>query len=216
MDTAREIPSGREDEPVKGERGQAAGASPPVRANALDALLAGLQAGMAGTLAMLAWFGLSTAWQGRGFWRAENLMASVFYGASAVRAGFSWRTVSGLALYLVLYSLLGAAVALLLRRRLARVRTMLLSIAIAVLWYYITFHWLWRSLAPPLAFLHAEQPTLLGHVIYGLWLGRFPEYLIGDQGARIGDQEAQLPALEGAPGAADTPPANSDNHLREP
>ncbi len=209
MGTASEIPSGREDEPVKGAEEQPEGTAPQRPADALTAAMAGLQAGMAGTLAMLAWLGLSSAWQGRSFWRAENLMASAFYGAGAIRAGFGGRTVSGLALYVVLYSLLGAAVALILRRRLARVRTVLLSIAIAVFWYYVSFHWMWRSVAPPLAMLHAEQPTLLGHVIYGLWLGRYPEYL-RDQGSGIGDQGAQPHGAEDAPGA------DPDNPLREP
>jgi hypothetical protein len=193
MGTASEIPSGREDELAKGARGEPVREAPKRPADALTTLLAGLQAGMTGALAMLAWLGLSSAWQGRSFWRAENLMASAFYGARAIRAGFSGRTISGLALYLVLYSLLGAAAALILRERLARVRTVLLSIAIAVVWYYASFHWMWRSAAPQLALLHAEQPTILGHVIYGMWLGRYPEYVRRVQGSVVGDQEAQAP-----------------------
>lgn len=198
MGTASEIPSGREDKPVNGAWEEPVRQAPPRPADALTAALAGLQAGMAGTLAMLAWLGLSSAWQGHSFWRTENLMASAFYG-SGIRAGFSGRTISGVALYLVLYSLLGAAAALVLRERLARVRTVLLSIGIALFWYYVSFHWIWRSVAPPLAFLHAQQSTLLGHVIYGLWLGRYPEYLGRDQGSVVADQVAQ------APGAGEVP-----------
>src|SRR5437764_14484293 len=90
------------------------------RPDALSSTLAGLQAGMLGVCWMLAWLGLSAVWQRRSFWTAENLMATAFYGERALRSGFASRTLSGLALYLLLYSLLGALFAALLRNRLWR------------------------------------------------------------------------------------------------
>ena len=78
----------------------------------LTAFLAGLQAGMVGVWWMLAWMGASAVWQRRSFWTPENLMASVFYGDAAIRPGFAASTVSGLALYVLLYSLLGAGFAM--------------------------------------------------------------------------------------------------------
>ena len=86
------------------------------RPRALSAFLAGLQGGMIGVLCMLAWLGVSATWQQRSFWTAENLMASVFYGARAIRSGFAGETLSGLAMYVVLYSLLGALFAVLCSR----------------------------------------------------------------------------------------------------
>src|ERR1039457_5804178 len=74
-------------------------------ANPLAVSLAGLQAGMIGICWMLAWLGVSAMGQRRRFWTAENLMATVFHGDTAIRRGFASSTLSGLALYLLAYSL---------------------------------------------------------------------------------------------------------------
>ena len=151
---------------------------PPERpAGGMEWLLAGLQAGMVGVLLMLAWLGTDAVWQQRSFWTAENLMASVFYGTRSIHSGFASRTLPGVALYLVLYSLLGALVAVVVRNRLRRPRTMLLCIVLALVWYYASFRWIWERVMPLVALLHAERPTVLGHLIYGLWLGRYPAYI---------------------------------------
>jgi hypothetical protein len=132
---------------------------------------------MVGVLLMLAWLGVSAIWQQRSFWTAENLMASAFYGPTSIHSGFASRTLPGLALYLVLYSLLGALLGVVVRNRATRLRTVLAAIFFAMVWYYATFHWMYERVMPLVALLHAERPTAIGHVIYGLWLGRFPEYL---------------------------------------
>src|SRR5689334_5528611 len=90
------------------------------RPTRLSALSAGLQAGMLGVCWMLLWLGVSSVWQRRSFWTAENLMASAFYGDLAIRSGFAARTLSGLALYLLIYSTLGALFGLLVNDRLPR------------------------------------------------------------------------------------------------
>jgi hypothetical protein len=146
----------------------------PARAPAsgVDALLSGLQSGVLGALAMLAWLGVSARWQRRGFWTAANLMASYFYGESAIRSGFSWSTVSGLALYLFLYGLLGACFGMLVARRVRGLRLALLALIYGLAWYYLSFGILWKKLAPLVVLLHAERPTVLGHVIYGSFLAR--------------------------------------------
>jgi len=140
----------------------------------VDAFLAGLQAGMLGTLWMLAWMGLSATWQRRSFWTAENLVASALHPNDTIPADFEWSTVSGLALYLLLYSLLGALFAILaVRRRPQPVRAMLLASIFALACYYFLFHLFWKAVSPAIAFLHPEQSTILGHLIYGVSLGRF-------------------------------------------
>jgi hypothetical protein len=149
------------------------------RERALRAFLAGLEAGMLGAICLLAWLGASAVWKGRGFWTAANLMASVFYGAGAIRAGFSGSTLSGVALYLLLYSLLGALFAMAFQTRMPRLRLTLVSILFAIFWYYLSFRVLWRAAAPLLARLHYAQATVWGHVIYGAMLSRYPVYLAG-------------------------------------
>jgi hypothetical protein len=146
------------------------------RPRAFPAFLAGLQGGTIGVLCMLAWLGVSAVWQQRSFWTAENLMASAFYGQRAIRSGFAGETLSGLATYVVLYGLLGAAFAALVRDRLPRLRTFLLSLVFALGWYYLSFRVLWRSIMPLVALLHVQGTTAFGHLIYGAVLGRYPAH----------------------------------------
>jgi hypothetical protein len=143
----------------------------------LALILAGLQAGMIAALWMLAWMGLSAVWQRRSFWTSENLLSTVFYGPPAVRDGFSAATVSGLALYLLVYSSLGLVFATALGSKLPMRTLLLAGISVGLAWYYLSFHVLWRSLSPLVLLLHTVRPTIAGHVLYGAILARFPKYL---------------------------------------
>jgi hypothetical protein len=145
---------------------------------ALAALLAGLQAGMLGACWMLVWLGVSSAWQRRSFWTAANLMATLFYGDRAIRDGFARSTLSGVAVYILLYSTLGALFALALRSRLPRLRLFLVSVAFALAWYYVSFTLLWKAAIPLVTLLHSAQPMILGHLVFGACLGRYPVYLV--------------------------------------
>jgi hypothetical protein len=143
----------------------------------LSTFLAGLQAGMVGVWWMLAWMGASAVWERRSFWTPENLMASVFYGNAAIRRGFAASTVSGLALYVLLYSLLGAGFAMAVAGRLPRPRLALATIAFALCWYYAAFHLAAKTVWPLVALLDTGRTTFLGHALYGAVLARFPVYL---------------------------------------
>jgi hypothetical protein len=146
-------------------------------AAALSALLAGLAAGMTGAFWMLFAMGATAAWKRLSFWTPENLFATFFYGEAALHSGFSSRTVSGLALYLLIYSGLGALFALAVRDRLPRMRVTLLAVLFAICWYYTSFRLLWKTAMPLVALLHQERPTIFGHVIYGAILGRYPVFM---------------------------------------
>jgi hypothetical protein len=158
---------------------------------------------MVAALWMLAWLGSSAVWQGRSFWTAENLLASTFYGGSAIRSGFSHHTMSGLALYLIIYSMLGCLVAAVLRWKLHAWPLLMVSVVVALGWYYFSFHVIWKSVSPLIPLLHAERPTILGHVIYGAVLARFPRYLPRPAG------RAAEPAAEAARNALELPAAES-------
>jgi hypothetical protein len=149
-------------------------AAPPRR---FVALLAGLQAGMIAVLAMLAWMGSSAVWQRRSFWTSANLLATTFYGSTAVHSGFSSSTVSGLALYLLVYSTLGGFFAAAAGWKPATARLLLAGIAVALVWYYVSFHFVWNAISPLVSLLHPVRPTIVGHIIYGAVIGRFPQYL---------------------------------------
>ncbi len=147
------------------------------QARALSACLAGVQAGIIGTCWMLLWLGITAKWQQRSFWTPENLIASVFYGGGSIRSGFAWSTVVGLALYLLIYSLVGALFALALNRRVTRRQAVLGGMLFAVAWYFVSFRLLWKSVMPLVALLHTERPTVIGHLLFGAIMGRFPVYL---------------------------------------
>jgi hypothetical protein len=146
-------------------------------ADALSAGLAGLQAGMLGALCMLAWLGIDSSWGRRGFWKDENLFATFFYGDDAIRASFGIRTMPGLALYLIVYSALGCIFALALRNRFLPLRRLLAALIFAMGWFYLSFHLLWKSAMPLVYLLYADRPMIVGHLIYGACLARFPGYL---------------------------------------
>jgi len=146
-------------------------------ANPLTRFLAGLQAGMMAVIVMLGWLGVSAMWQRHTFWTAPNQMATVFRGGSAIVPGFGPYTASGLALYLLLYSLLGGIFALVVPRRLTSFGTMLSGVLLGVGWYYLWFRALGQSLMPLVWLLHSERPMTFGHVLYGVMLARYPVYL---------------------------------------
>jgi hypothetical protein len=174
---------------------------------AFSAMLAGLQAGMVGALWMLAWFGVSSAWQNRGFWNSENLFATVFYGGDAVRSDFGVRTLPGLALYLLLYSLLGGIFALALRGRTRSGRLTLAGILFSLGWFYISFHVLWKSAMPLVYLLYPDRPTVVGHLIFGACIGRFPAHYPG----RTSKPAAPDPLESPPPGDAVEPEAQPES-----
>jgi hypothetical protein len=143
----------------------------------LSLLLAGLQAGMIGALMLLAWMGFSATMQRRSFWTAANLMGTVFHGGDAIHSGFTSSTLVGLAFYLVAYSLLGSLFAVALRLRLPSLRRRLVAVLFALCWYYFFFRLASRPFAPLIDLLHVENTTLIGHLIYGTVLGRYPAFL---------------------------------------
>ena len=143
----------------------------------LATFLAGLEGGTVGVLCMLAWLGVSSMWQQRSFWAPENLMATAFNRNSSLAPVFTWTTCAGLALYILLYSLLGAAFSSLARDRVPQRRVMLLAVIFALSWYYFSFRWVFKLVLPLVALLHVEHATLVGHLLFGTMLGRYPLYV---------------------------------------
>jgi hypothetical protein len=142
----------------------------------LATVLAGLEAGTVGVLWMLAWLGVSSMWQQRSFWAPENLMATAFDRNATLAPVFTWATCAGLAVYVVIYSVLSMVFAALLGNRVPRNRVMPVAVAFAVAWYYFSFRWIFKSALPLVALLHVEHPTLVGHLLFGTILGRYPVY----------------------------------------
>jgi hypothetical protein len=143
----------------------------------LATFLAGLEGGTVGVLWMLGWLGVSSVWQQRSFWAPENLMATAFDRNSNLAPMFTWATCAGLALYVLIYSALGAAFSSLVRDRVPNKRVMLLAVIFAIAWYYFSFRGIFKLVLPLVALLHVERATLVGHLLYGTMLGRYPAYV---------------------------------------
>jgi len=140
-------------------------------------LLAGLQAGVIAVLALLGWLALASSWYRRSIWTSANIMATTFYGEVALRQRFTFRTLGGLALYVVVYGIIGALFGLALESRGGSARVVLLGVLVGLGWYYLSFSLLWRTLNPLITLYTHRGPMLAGHLLYGAMLGRFPRYL---------------------------------------
>lgn len=142
------------------------------------AALAGFEAGMSGSLVMLLCLGLASVWYRHSVWHAANVMASTFYGDSVIGPGFTRHTLSGLAVYLILYSLFGALFgATMYGSNWSRLRLALLGMLAAVAWYYLWFGLVWPRVNPLVQIYTHDRPMFWGHLLYGAMLGRFPIYL---------------------------------------
>src|SRR5436190_22801344 len=67
----------------------------------INLVMAGIEAGILGGLFIMAWLALLSVMQGRSIWSISNLLASTFYGEAAMRRGFRWTSLSGMALQLI-------------------------------------------------------------------------------------------------------------------
>jgi hypothetical protein len=140
-------------------------------------LLAGLQAGIIAALVLLGWLALASAWYRHSIWTSANILATTFYGEAALGGVFTSRTVAGLALYLMLYGIVGALFGLALASRESGLRLTLIGVLAGLGWYYLSFALLWRIINPLISLYTHRGPMIAGHVLYGALLGRFPTYL---------------------------------------
>ncbi len=156
--------------------------------------LAGIQAGVAGALALLAYLALDSFWHRRSIWTVPNLLASTFYGESAYRQGFGMRTSAGVALLLVIYGLLGAMFGLVIRDHGTMLRVAFLGLIFGTAWFFVSFDWMWKHVNPLVPIYYPQRAMLVGHLLYGTVLGgRFPAYRKEMSGER---QPEVLPPAE--------------------
>jgi hypothetical protein len=104
-------------------------------------------------------------------------MATTFYGEAALTPRFSSRTLAGLALYLVLYGIIGALFGLAVPTRAPGLRMTLMGVLVGLGWYYLSYALVWRNLNPLITLYTHVGPMMAGHILYGGFLGRFPRYL---------------------------------------
>ncbi len=137
--------------------------------------LAGIQAGVIGALVLLGYLAVDSAWHRRSVWTVPNLLASTFYGDSAYRQEFNSRTSTGVALFVVIYGLLGGLFGLLVRDHGSLTRAAVLGLIYGTAWFFLSFDWLWKHVNPLVPLYSPDRAMLVGHLLYGAVLGgRFP------------------------------------------
>lgn len=133
-------------------------------------ILAGLEAGVLGGVAMLAWLIATSSWRQQPWWAFPNLMASGLFGEAIFRLGFGLASWSGMALLVFMAGLLGSLFALLVPESVSTFRFVLLAFLAGLGWYYATESPALNRWAP-LVPLYTPKPVLYSaHLIYGLSL----------------------------------------------
>ena len=138
--------------------------------------LAGVESGVIGGVFMLAWLALLSLLQGRSIWSTPNLLASTFYGEVALRRGFRWTSLSGVALHLVMTAMAGLMFGLAVSSIASRRRVMLLGFASGMAWYFLSLGFFWKLMNPIVPVYGSGGGMLLAHLGLGYFLGSFPKY----------------------------------------
>ena len=124
--------------------------------------LAGLQAGTVGVLVLLGYLMADAVWRRQSVWRVPNLLASSLNDDGRIRAAFSFRTVSGLALAIVVYGTLGALVGVQTPERLSRGYVLLIRLQAASAWFAFSSVFLWGQ-----ALGSSGLALWVAHLLYG-------------------------------------------------
>ena len=163
-------------------------------------ILAGLEAGVLGGLLMLGILTAHSALRTGSPWTPANLLASTFYGEDAFIPAFRATTLAGIALHLAITGMLGIVFGLAIRDSGNHLRVFLIGVICGVGWYYISYRLLWRPLNPLVPLYTAERPMLVGHLMLGAMLGRFPGWLEGVRRGFSAGRPTVLPADRSLPG----------------
>src|SRR5437870_2489727 len=129
--------------------------------------MAGVEAGVLGGLFMMAWLAMLSLLQGRSAWSVPNLLASTFYGEAALRRGFRWTTLSGVALQVIVSAAAGLLFGLAVGGMANRGRVMALGLAAGVAWYFLSLGVFWRYVNPMVPLYTRGGGMLLAHVGMG-------------------------------------------------
>ena len=126
---------------------------------------------------MMVWLALLSLLQGRSMWSIPNLLASTFYGEAALRRGFRWTSLSGVALHVIVSATAGLLFGLAVGGIVNRGRVMLLGLAAGVAWYFLSVGFFWNYVNPMVPLYSRGGGMLLAHIGLGVFLGSFPRYL---------------------------------------
>jgi hypothetical protein len=169
----------------------------------LRSALGGLEAGVLGSLGMLATFVVAAIADRRSWWLVPNLVATAFHGPDAYTASLTRSTLTGIGFFVVLYGLLGVAWGLLWGDR--PVKRLWLGGAVTGYLVYLLFRaMLWKIIAPLVSIYAPELQFKIAHVVWGIALGQSPRY--AGSIARIAVPEEVPPPLPPLPPHEEPPP----------
>ncbi len=137
--------------------------------------LAGLQAGVLGSLLMLGWLMLGSIWLRRSIWTIPNLMATAMYGPEAYSNRYVRSSLAGAALLIVIYGLLGALWGAFWKDRevpFLRVAGAITGLVV----YTLFFGFVWKHTRPLISLYAPERQLEVGHLLWGLVLARSPRF----------------------------------------
>ena len=140
-------------------------------------LVAGLELGTLGGLAILVWLAVYSVLRLHSAWAFANLLGTAFYGERALNRGFGMAAVSGSALELISAGVAGVLFALW-GGRLGR-RVLLGAVVWGLVWYYLSFRWFWNHWNPIVLLYSPDRTVLLGHVLLGICLAGVPRVARG-------------------------------------
>src|SRR5262245_844937 len=139
----------------------------------INLLMAGIEAGVLGGLFMMAWLAALSLLRGGTIWSMPNLLASTFYGEEALRRGFGWSSLSGVALQVIVSAMAGLLFGLAVDGIPHRGRVMLLGLAAGAAWYFLSVGVFWKYVNPIVSLYARGGGMFLAHVGMGAFLGSF-------------------------------------------
>jgi hypothetical protein len=142
----------------------------------LGRALAGLQAGVLGSLVMLLFLMLGSVWSGRSVWNLPNLLATAFAGPDAYRNHYTRTTPGGIALIVVIYGLLGVCWGLMAGKNQPKWLP-LAGLAAGLAVYEIFFGLIWKQTRPLIALYAPDRQLMAAHLLWGVLLTRSVPFL---------------------------------------
>ena len=145
------------------------------RSGTLRHALAGLHAGVLGSLAMLACLMVGSLWDHRSIWLVPNLLATTFFGSEAYRDQLVRTSWAGLALLPAVYGALGLVWGLIWRDS-RKPGLALYGIITGLAVYFLFYDFLWKQINPVVTLYAPDRQLQIGHALWGLALARSPGY----------------------------------------
>ncbi|MDP9054452.1 MAG: hypothetical protein M3N93_09155 [Acidobacteriota bacterium] len=162
-------------------------------------VLAGLQAGVLGSLVMFLWVMLGSVWNGRSAWVVPNLFSTTFFGNEAYRNQFLKTSWVGVAVTIAVYGLLGVIWGCIWREERPRWLSAYGAITgLAV--YFLFYHFVWRHVNPIVTLYAPDRQLQTGHLLWGMVLARSPLFArriadAADETEFAGSQPAPEPEI---------------------